>query len=68
MASAMSDFVATVRKKLADKDMSLYALADEAGVGRPYLHRVLAGKQVPTIEWMEKVGRVLGIKIKVVVR
>lgn len=67
-ASALDDFVVKVREKLAEKKMSLYTLAEEAGVGRPYLHRVLAGTHTPTIEWMEKVGKVLGIKIKVVVR
>lgn len=66
--SALDDFVAKVRERLAKKNMSLYSLADEAGVGRPYLHRVLAGDQTPTIEWMEKVGKVLGITIKVVVK
>lgn len=64
----MDDFVNKVRERLAKKGMSLYTLADQAGVGRPYLHRVLAGDQTPTIEWMEKVGKVLGISIKVVVK
>lgn len=66
--SALGEFVETVRERLAKKEMSLYSLADQAGVGRPYLHRVLAGEQKPTIEWMEKVGKVLGITIKVVVK
>ena len=66
--SALDDFVAKVRERLAKKGMSLYTLAHEAGVGRPYLHRVLAGEQTPTIEWMEKVGKVLGITIRVVVK
>jgi DNA-binding phage protein len=67
-ASALSDFVAKVREKLTEKEMSIYQLAAEAEVGRPYLHRVLAGEQVPTIDWMERVGKILGIKIKVVVK
>lgn len=66
--SALDDFVEKVRARLAEKQMSIYTLADRAGVGRPYLHRVLGGEQTPTIEWMEKVGRVLGISIKVVVK
>ena len=66
--SALEDFVTKVREKLDEKGMSLYTLAELAGVGRPYLHRVLAGEHTPTIEWMKKVGKVLGIKIKVVVR
>lgn len=66
--TALNDFVETVRERLAKKEMSLYTLAKEAGVGRPYLHRVLAGDQKPTIDWMERVGKVLGITIKVVVK
>jgi DNA-binding phage protein len=66
--SALSDFVVKVREKLAEKNMSIYQLAAKAEVGRPYLHRVLAGEQVPTIDWMERVGKILGIKIKVVVK
>ena len=64
----MDDFVVKVRERLDKKKMSLYTLADLAGVGRPYLHRVLAGDQTPTIEWMVKVGKVLGITIKVIVK
>ncbi len=48
--------------------MTISELAEEAGVGRPYLHRVLAGEHTPTIEWMEKVGKRLGISIKVTVK
>ena len=66
--SALSSFVAEVRRRLAAKDMKISELAEEAEVGRPYLHRVLAGEHTPTIEWMEKVGKVLGISIKVTVK
>jgi predicted transcriptional regulator len=65
---ALTEFVKKVRQKLEEKDMSLYTLAEAAHVGRPYLHRVLAGQQTPTIEWMERVGNVLDIQIKVVIR
>ncbi len=64
----MSSFVSEVRKRLAHRGMTISELAEEAGVGRPYLHRVLAGEHTPTIEWMEKVGKRLGISIKVTVK
>ncbi len=64
----MDDFVAKLRKRLDEKGMSLHELAEKAGVGRPYLHRVLKGDQSPTIDWMVKVGRIVGISIKVVVK
>jgi|GEM_PF-2364396 len=66
--SALSTFVAEVRRRLAVKGMTITELADEAEVGRPYLHRVLAGEHTPTIEWMERVGKILGISIKVTVK
>ena len=67
LPTAKSSFVTAVQKRLAAKDMTITDLAILAGVGRPYLHRVLAGEQNPTIEWMEKVGRKLGISIKVTI-
>lgn len=66
--SALDDFVGKVRSRLVEKGMSIHELASKAKVGRPYLHRVLAGDQTPTIEWMEKVGKHLGISIRVVVK
>ncbi|MCH7751069.1 MAG: helix-turn-helix transcriptional regulator [Planctomycetes bacterium] len=65
---AVSTFVAEIRKRLAAKGMTISELAEEAEVGRPYVHRVLAGEQTPTVEWMEKVGKILGISIKVTVK
>jgi DNA-binding phage protein len=65
---SMSDFVASVRQKLDEKSMSIHQLAVKAGVSRPYVHRVLSGEQSPTIEWMEKVARVLGISIQITVK
>lgn len=65
---ALSDFVELVRKRIDRGDITISELATKAEVGRPYLHRVLSGDHVPTIDWMEKVGKVLGISIKVVVK
>lgn len=64
---AVSTFVAEIRKRLTARDMTISELAVLAEVGRPYIHRVLAGEQTPTIEWMEKVGKILGISVKVTV-
>ena len=52
-----------VNKWLVDQ-----GLADEADVGMPYLYRVLKGEQHPTITWMEKVGKALGVSVKLTIR
>jgi len=68
MPTVQSSFICEVRKRLVAKDMTISDLAILAGVGRPYLQSVLAGDQNPTIEWMEKVGKKLGISIKVTIK
>jgi len=64
----VSTFVAEIRKRLVARDMTISELAELAEVGRPYIHRVLTGEQTPTVEWMEKVGKILGMSIKVTVK
>lgn len=66
--SALADFVELLRQKIDQEEITISELAKKAGVGRPYLHRVLSGDHVPTIDWMEKVGKHLGISIKVTVK
>lgn len=64
----MSSFIVEVRKRLSSMDMTISDLAEKSEVGRPYLHRVLNGEHTPTIEWMERVGKILGISIQVTVK
>ena len=56
-------FVDLVSEALEEQGMSRAELAQRANVGMPYLYRVLNGQQVPSFDWAEKVGRVLGISI-----
>lgn len=66
--NALDDFVAKLRRKMQKSNINVRELADQAGVGYPYLYRVLKGEQNPTIDWMEKVGQVVGLTIKVTVK
>lgn len=62
--NVVEDFVNKLRSQMEKKGMSIAELARVAGIGRPYLHRVLSGEQQPSFEWAEKVGGIVGIKIK----
>lgn len=61
--TAVEEFIEQVRTRLLEKGMSISELAREAGVGRPYLHRILSGEQVPSLTNAEAVAKVLGLKI-----
>lgn len=66
--SAVDEFISKVRAKLASNKWTITRLAAEAGVGRPYLHRVLSGEQEPTLRHAEKIGKPLGLSLKTVAR
>ena len=59
----MQDLITTLRTEMERQGVSISALASQAGVGRPYLHRVLAGEQTPNVEWVQKVLDVLNCRI-----
>ncbi len=62
----MNDFVEKVRSRMEKMGWSISTLAKEAEVGRPYLSKVLSGKQKPSLESAEKIGKPLGLKVKTV--
>jgi ribosome-binding protein aMBF1 (putative translation factor) len=64
--SAVTEFVAMVKAALEEQGMTITDLAKKAKVGRPYLHRVLSGEHVPTMERAEKIGKPLGLKVRTV--
>ena len=63
----MEDFIKHVKLQMKRQKVGFSELARLAGVGRPYLHRVLNGEHIPTIEWAEKVATALKFSVKVVV-
>ncbi len=64
--TAVNDFVQNVRRRMSELGWSISTLATEAEVGRPYLSKVLSGKQKPSMESAEKIGKPLGLKVKTV--
>lgn len=67
ISPVMVDFCNKLRKRMEAKGMSPQELAERAGVGCPYLYRVLKGMQTPTVDWMNKAGKPVGISVRVVV-
>lgn len=65
---ALDDFVTAIETRRKKAGWTVAKLAEEADVGMPYLYRVLKGEQHPTITWMERVGKALGLTVKVSVK
>lgn len=63
---AVKEFVSKLNQRLRDTGMTPRTLAASAGVGFPYLYRVLKGEQVPTLEWASRVARQVGLEIRTV--
>lgn len=64
--TAVNDFVEKVHARLEELGWSISTLAEKASVGRPYLSKVLSGKQKPSMESAEKIGKPLGLTVKTV--
>jgi len=60
----MRKFVTTVKREMRRQKITYTQLARDAGVGRQYLYRVLAGEQIPSVGWAERVARCLQIEIQ----
>ena len=61
--SAVDEFIDIIIEQKERQGMTYTELARRAGVGLPYLHRVLAKEQTPSFRWAEKVAAVLGVEI-----
>jgi DNA-binding phage protein len=56
-------FVIAIEVAMQRQGLSPTELSRRADVGRPYLYRVLNREQSPSLEWIEKVSSVLGLKV-----
>jgi predicted transcriptional regulator len=63
--TAVDDFVAKLKNRMDAMALTPRDLAKKAKVGYPYLYRVLKGEQAPSMDWAEKVGRHVGLHIRV---
>jgi transcriptional regulator with XRE-family HTH domain len=61
--TAVEEFIEQVNARLDQTGMSISELARTAQVGRPYLHRILSGEQVPSLTIAEAIANAIGLKI-----
>jgi transcriptional regulator with XRE-family HTH domain len=52
-----------IREIADEREIPLSHLADRAGVTRSHLAKVLAGGSSPTVAWLDKIARVLGVDV-----
>lgn len=50
-----------IRRAVHERDMSLNALSDAAGVSRSQLYDVLAGRKGATVDWIERLADALNL-------
>ncbi len=61
---AVEEFVSKLKARMNKLGVKPTELAKKAGVGYPYLYRVLKGEQTPSLEWAAKVGEKVGLEIR----
>jgi DNA-binding phage protein len=60
----VNDFIKVARTELDNRGMSVSELARQSEVSRPYTSRVLNGEKNPTLEWVQRVAKTLGISVR----
>jgi len=58
---ALENFRENVRTAMTELSLTQDVLADRARISRPYLNRVLAGKQEPSITVCDKISDALSV-------
>ncbi len=58
-STAMNRFIENAKRLRTDRAMSIQALADEIGMDRGQLSRILSGVNSPTLETMERIAKAL---------
>lgn len=62
----MRQFRDKIQQQITRQHLPVAEVARRAGIARPYLHRIIAGKQVPTLERAERLANAVGLAIKIV--
>ena len=63
---AVDEFVKALKGRMKETGITPTDLSRKAGCGRPYLYRVLSGEQTPSMDWASKVGKQVGLRIRIV--
>lgn len=59
----VEDFVRTARKKMESSGLTHAEVAEQTGLSRQYIYRVLGGHQNITLDTAQKIAKVLGFSI-----
>lgn len=61
--SAMATFCDQIRAQMDKQKLSHAQVAEQSGISRAYLYRILDGSQVPSMDVADKIARALGLII-----
>lgn len=61
----MDQFVQIVRDTIDKRGLTVRQVADDAGIGYPYLYRVLKGEHSPTMDRAQKIADALGLSVTI---
>jgi transcriptional regulator with XRE-family HTH domain len=60
----VDDLIQIINAELKRRDWTISDLAERAECNRPYTSRVLSGQKNPTLEWVQKIAKPLGISVR----
>lgn len=63
-SKAVRDFVRQVKARIKESGIEMTELEERSGVSRQFIYRVLAGKQMPSLEIAEKIAKAVGLSIE----
>jgi len=55
--------ILNIRWHAKERRIGMTHLPDRAGVGHAHFFEVMAGRASPTVEWLQKVARALGVDV-----
>lgn len=62
----MASFIEQIKACMDKRGMTIAQLAEESGVTRAYLYRILDEKQTPSMEIADEIAKALGLVITTV--
>jgi transcriptional regulator with XRE-family HTH domain len=61
--NSLNNFRTNVSRIMSERGLSYRDAAELAGMGYPFLHRIMTGKANPSIEVADKLADALGVKL-----
>lgn len=63
--SVVREFIRRIKARIDETGIEMTELEERSGVSRQYIYRVLAGKQMPSLEIAERIAQALGLSIEI---